>query len=381
VNPRERMLALVIVGLVMVGGLGFLFKELYLTPLSERDQNIQALQEAIDTKKKERDQALADQKKLGRWRRLSLPSDIDVARREYGKYLTDLLIHSGFAGGTFTVTPQTLEKTAPTLGSKKQPIYTKLTYKIQGPGRLENLVKMLEEFYKTGLLQQIKYLDLQQPQLVGTNQQRQGELNVNITVEALVVTGADDRSFLLPNIDRRLVAFDLFAGLTGGPMGLGMAAWAAGPTGPRGPGSLATDPPRQYAAIGKKNIFTGPATPPPSQEREGVPVDVARYVHLTDISRVDGEYEASLWDRFNDSFTRLRNSNGYNQFRVKDNLGETLLTGKVVYLNARDLIFSSGDKFYRMHVGDTVDDGLKNSIPPEKVELLLKGPTAASLDK
>ena len=61
-------------------------------------------------------------------------------------------------------------------------------------------------------------------------------------------------------------------------LGLGLVLWAAGPTGPLGPKVLA-QPPRHYAAIAKKNIFFGSS----ALDRPDV-VQVARYVHLTDIT-------------------------------------------------------------------------------------------------
>src|SRR5262249_22830075 len=144
---------------------------------------------------------------------------------------------------------------------------------------MPSLVGVLEEFYKTGLLHEVKSLSVQR-QLTNTDPTRANELTVHMTIEALIVTGADKRSYVLPNIDRRLLAAALAAALQHGRTGLGMVLWAAGPSGPAGPGLLANrhsaatpsgeamadmffDTPRNYDAIAYKNVFLGR---PPAEE-------------------------------------------------------------------------------------------------------------------
>ena len=74
-----------------------------------------------------------------------------------------------------------------------------------------------------------------------------------MTIEALIVTGADKRSYLLPNFDRRLLALDVAPGVfPHGPLVL----WTSVSPGLLSPGELA-EPTRDYAAIARKNIFLG----------------------------------------------------------------------------------------------------------------------------
>src|SRR5437879_7659647 len=137
----------------------------------------------------------------------------------------------------------------------KGPIYMRLPFTIQAKASLASLVEMLEHFYRTPLLHDIKRLSIQRPSALGT-QPPSGELDIHMTVEALIVAGAENRLTLLPGVTKRLEALDTVAALLQAPTGLGLAIWAAGPTGPLGPGVLA-QPSRQYAAIAKKNIFLG----------------------------------------------------------------------------------------------------------------------------
>src|SRR5207248_780597 len=167
-------------------------------------------------------------------------------------YLSDLLKKSGFTSAY--VNPKAPEKSSQVI-TGKGPIYTRLPFTIQARATLASLVDMLEQFYHTPLLHEVKRLSISRPAAVGT-QPQSSELDIHLTVEALIVAGAEDRADLLPGVSRRLLALDAVAALQQGPTGLGLVIWAAGPAGPTGPGVLA-QPPRQYAAIAKRNIFLG----------------------------------------------------------------------------------------------------------------------------
>jgi hypothetical protein len=406
-NPRERLLAMAVLGVLVAAGASFLFHQLFLQPLWDSEASIQALREQIDGKRKQQQQILADKPRLERFRQLSLPPDADparrdfeLARREYVKYLSQLLLTSGFAPGSFTVTPTPLDTRSIATGAaaKKLP-YTRLPFTVQGNAKLENIVRLLEGFYGTGLLHQIKSLSCQLPQIAGP-EQRPGELVMSLKVEGLVVEGAFPRQALLPNIDPRLLAADLVAGLLKGSPALGLVAWAVGPAGPRGPGILARPLP-EYAAIASKNIFTGP---PPEAPKVEV-VEVTRYVYLTDVTHDDRYFEAWLQERYTQGpfhYQRLRNMPGFDQFRIKDNTDKVVIIGKVVRMDLRDIIFRANGtnspaeesffpdepkqngtvaKHYRWHVGQSLGEALQTPLSPDEVDRLLKEPAEISLKK
>src|SRR5262249_31358552 len=134
---------------------------------------------------------------LERYRQQSLPADLDVAKRQYASYLDELLRKSGFQDPS-VASRNANSRTAPTLANKT-PIYTQLGFNVQGRASLGSLVKMLEGFYRTGLLHQIKTLSISKPVTLQQGQ-RQDELDVSLSIEALVVTGADKRQGLMPFI-------------------------------------------------------------------------------------------------------------------------------------------------------------------------------------
>jgi hypothetical protein len=357
-NPRERVLAILLGCVIILGGLGFFGYQFVLVPWNKRSKDLDNLAKDSKTKQQRIDEIKAHQAELARWKMLSLPAEPEVSRREYAKYLNDLCSRHGVAPG-FTVTAKPLEKAAANGPNKdKEPIFTKLTFTIAGQATMPSLVGVLEEFYKTGLLHEVKNISIQR-QLTNTDPARANELTVNMTVEALIITGADKRAYVLPNIDRRLLAADLAATLQHGPTGLGMALWAAGPSGPMGPGLLAgqrsgpaptdeavsamfNEAPRSYEAIAKKNVFFGKSASASDRQELGSPVWLApRFVKLTGITTNDvGKVTGGLWDVSTGNYVKLRATAAYDTFTfIKDGDRKPVLRGIVVKLDDRDLIY------------------------------------------
>jgi hypothetical protein len=368
-TTRERSLALGLLTAAVLGGLAFLYYKTFVAPLQDLDASIISLQQDVDNKEERVDRITQAKGRLERWRQLSLPSDLAFSQREYEIYLSGLLQDSGFPP-TRQIMPKTAERSSQVIAGKG-PIYVRLPFTITAKTSLASLVEMLERFYRTPLLHQVKRISIGRPSAIGT-QAQSGELDVHLTVEALIVAGAENRQDLLPGVTKRLAALDALAALQGAPTGLGIAMWAAGPTGPLGPRVLA-QPPRQYATIAKKNIFLGS-----TMDRPEV-AEVARFVHLTDITH-DSEKpcEAFLYDRYNGTTTRLRAETGFDTFWVRDSEGETLVRGKVARLDGRELIFQvqSDDTYYSMHVGENLAQALKHRLTADQLKVLGLGAVA-----
>jgi hypothetical protein len=368
-SKRERMLALGIGIVVVLGGAVFLFYNAFWTPLHELDASILVLQQEVEHKEENVHRIEAAKAKLERWKQLSLPSDGAFSRREYEIYLSDLLRGSGFT--SVNIGPKAPELSSAVLPNKAR-VYTRLPFTVVARANLASLADMLEGFYRTSLLHQIKHLAISRPSTMGTQLQQSSDLDIRMTVEALIVAGADNRTYLLPGLIgyRRLGALDTMAALLQAPTGLGLTIWAVGPTGPHGPGLLA-QPPRQYASIAKKNIFQG------SPVITAEVVEVAQFVHLTDITHTtERPIEAFFYDRYNNRTTRLRAETGFDTFRILDNDGETLVRGKVVRLDGREMVFQVEESYYSMHVGQSLDAVLKHSLTGEQLKVLGLGAVA-----
>jgi hypothetical protein len=384
-NSRERLLALILVVLLVgVGGI-FGFMQLFLKPLQDYTLRIATASEEVADKtlqlKRTRDSLV----KLQRYRQLSLPADPDRAKREYENYLNTTLIKSGFTPGTFNVTSRGMDtRNSPTLTDKKKPTYAKLTFTAEGTARLDSLVRFLEAFYRTGLLHQIKDLSITRsntpnvprPGQPGVSpQQRQNELVISMKVEALILSGADNHNYLLPNIDSHYLAADALAAMGGKPVGIGAVLWALGPTGPRGPGVLAESG-RNYQAILHKDIFFGPPLTTPKDTEE---LDYTQLVKLTDITHTPDFLEACLYQWFDDKTARLRTTLGHNQYRLLDDKHQLVVQVNVVKIEDQDIILQVDDRFYSMHVGWSLAEALQQPLSDKQVEALLKERVNAQL--
>ena len=388
-NSRERFLALILVVLLVVVGGGVGFVQLFWKPLEDYQTRIAAENEEISTKIIQLKQARDSLVRLQGYRQMSLPADPDRAKREYENFLNATLIKSGFAAGTFSVTPQGVDNRASPVMSGKKPIYTRLAYTADGTAHLENVVRFLEAFYRTPLLHQIKDLSITRsntpnaprpgvvgpPVAGGLAQQKQNELQVHLKVEALLMSGADHRNYLLPNIDSEYLMRDTVAAMTGKPLDLGAAFWAIGPTGPRGPGALA-QPSRDYQAILNKDIFFGPPTVVPKATNE---LDYTQVVELTDITQAAGFIEAILYQRFNNRNVHLRTTLDRSQYRLMDEKGQLVVQANVVKIMDRDIILQVDDRYYKMHVGDTLAQALEQPLSDAQAEAMLKERVNAQL--
>jgi hypothetical protein len=385
-NTRERILAMIVLGIVIVLGLGFLFKEFVYAALDDRKSNIERLRSSVAAKQTElltkeawMAQTLKDKPRLAYWRQLSLPLDTDMSKRDHQKflselmrryenYLSDLLKESGFSA--YRISSKATENKGRALAGAKATFFTPVTVTVDGGhADLRSVVKMMERFYRTSLLHQIKNVQLQRPQTARQGQ-RPNELDVKLTIEAIVVTGAEDRMTLLPQVDRRLVLQNMAVAFQGGPSGLVLVPWFAGLTGPLGPRVLA-DPSRQYASIAGKDIFFGRAATP-ATARSANPFDSLQHVFLTDITHSPKGAEAFLYVRFSNGVIRLRASAGFDRFRIRDSEGDVMLSGKVTRINDRDLVFSADERHYLIHVGQSVKEAMEKPLKEEQVKALEK---------
>jgi hypothetical protein len=316
-NPRERILAVVLLLLIVVVGGGFLGYLFFRTPLREKEARLATLTQDVEKSETQLRQVQQDLPKLTRWQQISLPGDLDLARREYERFLTEMLRESGFAPGSYTViSPKTTEVKTSAAAAKKSP-YTALTFKVQAPANLGQFVTFLERFYHTTLLHQIKNLVLKRD----TNSTRSGQLLVDLTIEALVLTGTQGKV--------RPVAYAV----------LGTAAWASRTANRLGTNGLAV-PPRDYREIADHNIFLGPPVVAAAEPVVTDRTEYTRMIFLTGITLGSDQSEASLFYRYNNRRQTVRPERGQDRFPIlQDSRGRTLVEGVVKRLDERDLVF------------------------------------------
>src|SRR5262249_15499396 len=142
--------------------------------------------------------------------------------------------------------------------AKKAPVYEKMVFSVAARGTMDNVQAMMKEFYKTSLMHQIRNLNLDvATQRAGGGAGGRGgiiapgSLDMNMTVGALLISGAKERAGLLPS----KLPYQL---------------------------RVLAEPTRDYALLDKRNVFTGIAAP----DREGAKQaeeksEVLRFVKLT----------------------------------------------------------------------------------------------------
>jgi hypothetical protein len=330
------VLAVLLIVIVVFGGGGFFGYQFAYVPWNARKKALDNLKKDEEAKLARRTELEKQRTKLARWTSLSLPGDQETARLEYERYLTQLLNRYKITNGR-EITPQNVDaKNAPVIGQNKDPIYTKLIFRVKAYATMANLMAMLDEFYRTGLMHQVRSISLQR-QLAVSPQAKADELDMRLTIEALIVTGADKRPYLLPNIDRRLLGVDVAPAMfPHGPQVL----WASLSPGVLSPG-LVADTPRDYSAVAKRNIFLGRPPRVREEKDDGTPMWMApRFVYLDDITQSPLRMQAMLYDRLHNVNFKLRESGVYTTFPiVRDGQAEHFLDGHVVRIDDRKLYY------------------------------------------
>lgn len=368
-TQRERTLAfLLLPPLVLFGG-GFLVYQGWIEPLRARDKQIRELEAEIDDRQLALANSQKKKKELDKLKPVSLPADTDLARREYAEELSRMLRDSGFEPGNIAIQPKQLEaKTGPTFAKNKPPIYTRLVYIVQAKGDLNSLVAFMEKFYKLKTLHQIRNLSVQRP--VSQDRGRGNELDINLTVEALVLDVAEPRKTLLP--EKTPDFPDLLAGGE-----------------------------RKYAAIAGRDIFYGPAPAAAVEERKPSSTDYAQFIRFNGFTHSENGLELNLHDIFNNQEHLVRPRSDGDGFRVEvsyllngkkrtlrsgrtvdvlDEQGELQHRWLVMKANERELYLQDDDGYFVVHIGQRLSEmtrlsseeaaqaGLiaKNTLPPEK---------------
>jgi hypothetical protein len=375
-TTRERRMSIVLVGFIIVIGVGFFGYQFVLSPLSAKGVQIDSLNTDIANRLDRISRIQKRRPDLDKWKKLSLPPDkvdptkvteaavpgkapgdnarADLAQREYEDELNKMLRASGFAAADVAITPLKPDaKSAPQLATKK-PIYTKLLFTVQLKGDLASLVDFMGRFYKVRLLHQIRNLTIIKPLGVdmraapspgGAPATPSTDLDINMTVEALVLDNAEKRTTLLPEK-------------------------------PVDVPPLLTRTDAQYAMIAGKNIFYGPSLSTGQRDLGPSYVDTAPFVRLNGIVSGPSGLEATLWDMYHNWDYRIspRSLGGFQveayyvlggrkradsersgkTLALRDSDGAVIDEWLIVRIDPREVILRDDvkGKYYALHMGD-----------------------------
>lgn len=366
-TKRERTMALILLPPLLLFGGWFLAYQLWFEPLRLKDQRIRDIETEIQEKNASIKKALDKKKELEKLKPASLPFDADLARREYEDEISKLLRQSGFEAGSFSVTPKPIDtKTSPTLAKNKPPIFNRLVYTVQAKGELLNVVEFMEKFYKVRLLHQIRNFNLQRP--VTPDRNRANELDVSMTIEALVLDVAEHRKTLKPEKEP-----DLADVLAGGE--------------------------RTYGMIAGKDLFFGPPPPAPTTpERPRSTTDFAQFIKFVSFTDSEQSPVITMMDAYNNQEISIRPRADGDGYRVEvtyllngrkrtlrsgrtidilDERGELQHRWLVLKVSEREVFLQDEDEYFVVHIGNRLSEMVKLSteeatglglIPPKAAE-------------
>jgi len=293
-TTRERTLSIGLGIFIGVGLLGFVGWHFVLSPMLEKDKQIKSRENEVAQLQLDILEITAQKKKFEANRQQSLPSDVGLSRTQYGILLEGLMRKADFAAGAYKIqVGEADSKSAPTIAPKK-PAYTRLTYMVTVKGELYHLVDFMRSFYQQPLLHQIKQINVLRPS--DTRAQGRKELDITMTVEALVLDNAPPRPTLLPVI-REVALLSGAAAFTGH----NMRTTAEGSGSQLAPADVLAVIPREYLSIAGKDVFFGPLPKPTAirEEPELPPEDDhSPFVTLTSIvGNDDGKIVAVFRDK------------------------------------------------------------------------------------
>jgi hypothetical protein len=370
-------MSIFLIGFILIGGVGFFGYQFVLSPLKANGDQITRLTEENELREARIARIMKRRADEEKWKKLSLPPDpinpakpaeqvsmapgrspadnarADLAQREYEREINEMLRAAGYAAADVAIIPKKPDaKSAPQYPTKK-PIYTKLIFTVQLKGDLASLVDFMGRFYKLRLLHQIRNMTVQKP--VGSeirtaapggspgNSTPSTDLDVTLTIEALVLDNAEQRKTLLPD-----KAVDV-------------------------PSVLARSE-SQYAMIAGKNLFYGPSLST-GRETRSISIDTAPFVRLNGIVSGENGLEATLWDTYHNWDYKItpRSLGGYNveaqytlggrkradrdrsgkTLALRDTEGNVTAEWQIARIDPREIILrGEGGKFYAVHMGD-----------------------------
>jgi hypothetical protein len=387
---REQVLATTL--LVLLAGMGSLagFFFFVYEPMTSVQAQLITTQNQLAKKRGELSQeetqikgVLRVNPRLSQWQKISLPPRDPEGKKpgvspeeqkrnhlakmqvDYERYLSELMRSSGFRSDSIAIShaqPDTKTKLSTPKG--KEPTFERLAFGVVGKGNKDAVVKMMAAFHKEPLLHQVRKLSVSMaaagPAGAGRRggQAAEGTLDVNMTVEALLVNGAEERASLKP-----------------APLSY--------------PPRVLAEPGRNYQALAKRNMFTGVTPPRVEAKTTEDRADVLRFVKLTtlyydpDRDRWEGTmYDQAAGPRRIDEqdedgnpvkkiiWEKKVNTRLLNELKVPDKYGNTVLEAKVVHIDEKQLIFKADKSFFRLRCGDALFPAIDQPLGEDDVKEL-----------
>ena len=265
-----------------------------------------------------------------------------MAVAEYGGKLQPLLRKAGLTLDDFKVTLPPEARTS--ASQKKTAQHQILMFSVRARGTLAALTKATEQLRLLPVMHRVKQVIIDR----ADPKDKTGKLNIQMTIEAMIVAGTDNHPTWRPSAATRELLKD----------------------------SVLSE--RNLSDLPLRDPFMGKVPPPPEKKAPPPPSDpVPTGPDQREFVRIDtilpNLQEASLFDLSRNATIRLRSKakSGYDVFRITDEeLGKTVVKAKVLRIDPRDVYFQVGDDVFSMHIGETLAEAMKKPMDQEEVEVL-----------
>lgn len=365
---RERNLLAVLVGIAVVIGGALAVRQWLYKPLVEANRARNELIADVAQKRELIDFVRHEQKRLEKYKVLSLPSNPDQAAADYSNYLNTLLRNGGL---TVSVKgpPANLLKAAPPQGKKAGHVV--LPFTVSATGEIRNVVKTLEELKNAPIAHRVKSLALTP---ADPSSREPSKLSLQMTIEALIVYKADSFHPYLSTPDSSLVLLESIAGLRGAPLGMAVGPWAISKATVQAIVKREPKSTRNYGDIPNRNLFAGLLPEPPSFDPGPIDggLDVRSYIKLvhTDPSAKEAFLRNYVF-RSRELRLKATKGSGYDVFRITNEDGDVVLVkGKVLRVDQRDVYFQVGEDIYGIHIGQSLADAMRRPLFLEETDEL-----------
>jgi hypothetical protein len=318
-NKREQTLLAGVVALVVLYG-GYHFYGKYEKALRARKADVLAAQKTLDEANHKLKEGRRAVKQIEVWEQRALPADYDKALSLYKAWLLAKAKDAGLTVSDISLLPTTSTNTA----------YRAISYQIVGSGSLSNVVAMLYEFYRSPQLHQITSLTLNRA--AGASQ-----LTVTLNVEALSLKGATATNKLPEGDSKRLklASADAYK--------------------------------KSFAERDVVTAYTPPRPPAPPRERRDAPPGPPKFDDA-EVAYFSGAVDSGKgWQ----AWINVRSTGETLHVAAGDPVKVGAIDGEVVSVEPRSLVFKTGDKRFRVALGQplrkgteiTAKDDAKSSSP------------------
>jgi hypothetical protein len=134
VSKRERILAILIGGIVVVLAGGFGLRAIWMKPLKELDRKTAGLREKLDKVRAERRAYFAAEDTVKKFTQRAFSDEVDQASAKSGEILTKTILQSGLPETEFSRLP---------VGPRKLAGASEIGWGVQGEGKLQRVIDLI----------------------------------------------------------------------------------------------------------------------------------------------------------------------------------------------------------------------------------------------